>query len=386
MPRKCYLLVCWVVGLSGLTGCRQSETPRWTRGAEVVALTNDLEDEEEIKLYQTLQNEIDGVLAERCGRPDAPIALGEKATTETLERGSEVYAQYCVQCHGVNGDGQGLIAVHLKPRPRDYTQGVFKFTSTSNGKPRKADLVRTIRRGVTGTSMPSFATFSEEDLGAVVDYVLVLTHRGELQRELAQIAYDDEELPDDEGLDGIVEELLAPWREANRSVVMPLTPMPEKTAETVARGHELFLKFACSRCHGADGRGGSLGNVEVGKDMWGYKAAAADLTSGMFHGGGRPIDIYRRIYAGINGAPMGAFAGQFETDPDAIWHLVHFIKETGQRRRRGLPPLEPGAIPKVTPIDAAGSSTPSEEAPASDAEESTPTEEPVAEEPAAEAA
>jgi mono/diheme cytochrome c family protein len=95
----------------------------------------------------------------------------------------------------------------------------------------------------------------------------------------------------------------------------------------------LFLSLACSRCHGNDGRGGLLGNVEVGEDMWGQKGAAADLTSGMFRGGGRPVDLYRRIAAGIAGTPMPAFGAQFEKEPEVIWFLVHFIADAGQRRR-----------------------------------------------------
>ena len=112
------------------------------------------------------------------------------------------------------------------------------------------------------------------------------------------------------------------------------------TAETVAKGHEIFLSKACSRCHGKNGRGGSMGKVEVGKDAWGYNAAAADLTSGMFHGGSHPIDIYRRIYSGINGTPMPAFDKLFAEDPDAIWYLVHYIKDLGEFRRRGQAKLE----------------------------------------------
>ena len=93
------------------------------------------------------------------------------------------------------------------------------------------------------------------------------------------------------------------------------------------------------KCHGKFGRGGSMGNVEVGEDAWGYKGAAADLSSGMFRGGGRPIDIYRRIFSGINGTPMPAFEATFQDNPDEIWQLVQFIKATGERRRLGELPL-----------------------------------------------
>ena len=103
-----------------------------------------------------------------------------------------------------------------------------------------------------------------------------------------------------------------------------------------------------------------MGNVEVGKDAWGFEGAAADLSSGMFRGGDRPVDIYRRIYSGINGTPMPAFNKTFADDPDKIWYLVHFIKETGNRRRQGKPPLSEADLP-VSSSPAEGTSPPQEE-------------------------
>lgn len=333
------LLVC---------GCRPVAPPSFSYSSEVEQLTEDL-DEEELPIYEELQDQIKVALTKFSGTPAKPILLGEEETTDQLQLGYRVYSDYCVQCHGVNGDGQGQVAEHLNPKPRDYTLGIFKFTSTPYGsKPRRSDLKLTIRRGVTGTSMPSFDRLSEDDVDAVVEYVLALTHRGELQRELATIAFEDEEVPEDEGIQDIASEILAPWEEAADQLVMPVSAMPPMTDETVKMGHELFLKQACNKCHGKYGRGGSMGNVEVGVDAWGNQGAAADLSSGMFRGGGRPIDIYRRIYSGINGTPMPAFGTTYENDPDAIWHLVHFIKETGNRRRLGLPPLSDEDMPTET--------------------------------------
>jgi len=52
----------------------------------------------------------------------------------------------------------------------------------------------------------------------------------------------------------------------------------------------------------------------------------------MLHGGRRPIDIYRRIYSGINGTPMpsskdpNTAIGETPAErSDRIWHLVHFV-------------------------------------------------------------
>lgn len=332
-------------------GCRRTAPPSFTPGEEVLKLTEDVEEAEELQIYEELQAQIASILRQQTGTPEKPHMLGQPEGDQTrLKHGYALYAQYCTQCHGVNGDGNGPVAKYLHPKPRNYTRGVFKFTSTPYGsKPRRSDLVHTIRRGVTGTSMPSFDRFSDEQLEAVVDYVLALTLRGELERELAMIAYDDEEVPDDEGIQEIIAEKLEPWQQSGNQIVMPVTSMPPMTEESVLAGHQLFLKFACNKCHGKFGRGGSMGNVDVGTDVWGNKAAAADLSSGMLRGGGRPIDIYRRIYSGINGTPMPAFENTFQDNPDAIWQLVHFIRATGERRRQGKAPLSEADLPNEQP-------------------------------------
>ena len=101
--------------------------------------------------------------------------------------------------------------------------------------------------------MPSFADLSPEDLNAVVDYVIFLSQRGELENELALLAQDEEEL-DPEYVDEIVTGILDRWHEAQAQLVMPLTPMPPFTEESIAKGRELFLGQACNKCHGTNGR------------------------------------------------------------------------------------------------------------------------------------
>jgi mono/diheme cytochrome c family protein len=57
---------------------------------------------------------------------------------------------------------------------------------------------------------------------------------------------------------------------------------------------------------------------------------ARNLTEGVFHGGDRPIDLYRRISAGIKGTPMPA-AGpapgrKGALSADDIWHVVNYVR------------------------------------------------------------
>ncbi|MCZ6596338.1 MAG: cytochrome c, partial [Planctomycetota bacterium] len=98
----------------------------------------------------------------------------------------------------------------------------------------------------------------------------------------------------------------------------------------------------CASCHGPDGRGGGpsaeernpvTGEMEPVKDDWGNPIIIRDLTRGLFRFGRRPIDLYRRIYAGINGTPMPSHSAmkapgtndRMLSDED-LWDIVHYVR------------------------------------------------------------
>lgn len=329
-------------------GCQQPEPPHLAPSDKVQQLGADAEDDEDRQFWQELRDQIAKLLVDKSGTLEEPQLLSNpQLAKQHLRAGREVYAERCQACHGLAGDGNGEVAQYFTPKPRDYRKGIFKFTSTPYGsKPLRSDLIRTVQRGVTGTSMPSFDQLPDAKIEAVVDYVLVLTERGELEQQLVQLAEDEEEL-DPDYVQEIVDTIASNWNKSELPVA-PKTLMPPMTAESIAQGRQLFLSKGCSKCHGADGRGGLAGGIDVGTDTWGHRDPAADLTSGMFRGGNRPIDIYRRIYNGINGTPMPSFATEFRDNPEAIWRLVHFVLDVGQRRRRGQalppPPADPHPV------------------------------------------
>ena len=287
---------------------------------------------------------------------EEPI-LVERVDRERLQHGREVYTRYCASCHGDTGAGNGEAAKYLQPKPRDYRKGVFKFTSTSYAsKPRRQDLIRTIRRGAKGTSMPSFRWMSHDDMEAVVDYVIMLAFRGQMEYEMLQalLRQGVEEFQLEDGsldpylaLDAI-DKVVREWDTADQEMILPVTVEPPYDEESIELGREAFRQQACAQCHGPDGRGqqGWLDpdfiaqqealppeqRVKINHDTWGNIAPAADLTMGMLHGGRRPVDVYRRIYNGIYGTPMPGFKSNFAASPDTIWHLTHFIVSISEGR------------------------------------------------------
>src|SRR5690349_18334975 len=44
-----------------------------------------------------------------------------------LNHGYQLYMRYCYACHGERGDGKGPSSYALRPPPRDFTKGIFKF-------------------------------------------------------------------------------------------------------------------------------------------------------------------------------------------------------------------------------------------------------------------
>jgi mono/diheme cytochrome c family protein len=299
---------------------------------------------------------------------------------EVLKHGRLLYAEHCQHCHGVSGDGAGPTAEYLNPIPRDYRLGIFKFTST--GTPNRAtreDLAHTIEDGIPGTYMPSFKLLTEDESTALVEYVLWLACRGETELKRVQVLeldYSNETAAEDpEGtlrsladaikdqfptdLDDEATQIADAWTEAESSdvVIIPKANRTPSELESIKRGRELFLSATakCSTCHGDAGRGDGAQTLLVQKDKagrdrdmpglfddWGHPIRPRDLTTGIYRGGRRPLDVYRRIYAGIKGTPMTGFGTSLTEEQ--IWDLVNYVLSIPfEERETGEGPFVPSA-------------------------------------------
>lgn len=334
--------------------------------------------------------ETKAALEELFGTPDSPKwpavfkeeeHLDQLVSLERLERAAGavrsdqqdihfgLFREHCVHCHGTTGNGLGPTAVFLNPYPRDFRLGVFKFKSTPFGrKPTRTDLRRIIREGVMGTSMPSFRLLKDDEIEALVDYVIYLSVRGEVERKLltegANLDFTaDEHLyapqlketaPDDfaEQMD-IINELVInvaeSWDKAADQALVVTPPEDdyplftrdangsrearEKLAESIASGRQIFHGNVanCATCHGSTGLGdGQKNDYDAWTKDWlqplsldpknseqiapflklgalkPRNIVPRNLRSGMYRGGSQPIDIYMRIVLGIDGTTMPA--------------------------------------------------------------------------------
>lgn len=311
--------------------------------------------------------------------PGTKVILGPG---QVIAQGRMLYAEHCQHCHGVAGDGNGPTAPYLNPRPRDYRKGVFKFTTTQGSKkPTRGDLERVIENGIPGTYMPSFKLLTEDEMTSIVEYVIFLSMRGELEYQLVRLLSDSysttavdertaggeryadierefkESVNDPDSLpfeiETIASRMAQEWASSQeeKSIIQPLTPRVPYSEESIAIGRELYLKesLKCAQCHGEAGFGNGSQTYAVSKDeagnenplpglydTWGNPVQPRNLHTGIYRGGRRPIDLYARIYAGIKGTPMPAFSTTLlrRSDPEDpssemtdedIWHLVNYI-------------------------------------------------------------
>jgi mono/diheme cytochrome c family protein len=274
------------------------------------------------------------------GSPAEPTVKGIESEARNLlklddvrlAQGSQLYRRHCLHCHGLTGDGHGPTAPWVNPHPRDYRPGKFKFVSVLTGdsaKPKRSDLLRTLRQGVEGTSMPSFGLLESEELESLVSYVIHLSMRGQVELAVMTGLLKDKsqaagkiasEIKGDEiGLPTVVQD----WLDAeNAKQPIPYMPYPinddneEERHASITRGFKLFIEN-CITCHKDYGR---QSNYKF--DAWNTIVRPRDLTLGVYRGGRRPIDIYWRIRGGIKAGAMP----EVPFTPEQVWDLVNFVR------------------------------------------------------------
>ena len=93
------------------------------------------------------------------------------ATPVDLQRGRAVYQQFCINCHGSVGDGEGSAAKYLDPKPLNFTTLRRHLV---NNKYIGGIFYYQIMNGITGTGMPYFKRELEsEKIWDVANYLAV---------------------------------------------------------------------------------------------------------------------------------------------------------------------------------------------------------------------
>lgn len=210
---------------------------------------------------------------------------------DAVEQGKQAYGAYCARCHGSDAKGNGPDAKRLWIAPRDLTSGKFKFKSTVQGTPPSdEDLIDgIIGHGMSGGGMPSFASLEKDVMTGLVAYIKTISP-----------AFPNAPKPE------------------------PLArPANEHAKVDIQKGKEVYTKLQCALCHGAGGHANGTSAFTL-VDAWGKPIKAANLTQGWtYRAGNKPMDIYNRILAGVDGAPMPSYEGA--ASHEDIWLLSHYV-------------------------------------------------------------
>ncbi len=216
--------------------------------------------------------------------------MGIPETRDLVDRGREVYQHRCIGCHGEKGDGNGVAATFLFPRPRDFTVGVFKFRTTPSGSlPTDGDLFRTLTRGVRWTAMPTWHELPDKDRLAVITYIKTFSQR---------------------------------WKDEKPEPPIVIATPPRPTPELLAQGKKLFQQAKCWECHGHEGRGDGPSANQL-SDAFHLPIRPADFTRGQFKGGASLSDIFRTMTLGLDGTPMPSYADSM-TEAER-WAISYYV-------------------------------------------------------------
>jgi mono/diheme cytochrome c family protein len=243
----------------------------------------------------------------------AQEAVGPAQEEAAVVRGKDLYTNYCAQCHGDKGEGNGPAAIFLYPKPRNFTKNEFRIVSTTNGLPSDLDLMHVVTYGMPGSAMFPFGHLSESEREDLVSYV----------RGLIRIPYEDQyrhnaaennETVIPQEMAEALDRVLRPGPELE----IPPNLAPENTA-ALARGQALY-QATCAPCHGPTGKGDG---AQEQRNNDGTPTRPRDFTRGIFKGGRAFGDLYRRVMLGMPGSPMPSSTTALK--PEQVSDVVSFV-------------------------------------------------------------
>jgi mono/diheme cytochrome c family protein len=212
--------------------------------------------------------------------------------TGNASAGKEDYRRWCVGCHGKEGNGEGENAPYLDPKPRDFTEALFRWRSTPTGTlPTDQDIYDTITRGVVDTHMPTWRPLTPQTRVDLVAYIKTFSPKWQTQK-------------------------------AGTPITIPAEP--PQTIDSVLHGRQLFDQMQCWKCHGPEGRGDGPSAITLTDDK-GEPIRPYNFHDGTrFRCGETNQDLYKIFMTGLDGSPMPSFADSLK--PQDAWDLVHFLR------------------------------------------------------------
>jgi mono/diheme cytochrome c family protein len=251
-------------------------------------------------------------------KEDKIYAGGVYAPAKALNDGKSIYAEYCMPCHGVNGDGQGTSAKGLQVPPRNFKLGQYKFGRVVSGElPHDEDFYKILREGLTGTAMLPWKELSDQQMFNLVQYI----------KTFAPAKWD--------GAD----------KKLGEAIVVTKDPYGEAHKESaIQRGKEVYHVVAqCWTCHRAYVNHAEFNeisqkinnkavtefdpemyHVKLQPNDYGYSSMPPEFTYDSIRSAKTVEEIYVRLNAGVGGTAMPSWKGTLQDDE--IWAVAHYVK------------------------------------------------------------
>ncbi len=251
-------------------------------------------------------------------KEDKIFAGGVYAPAKALNDGKSVYTEYCMPCHGVNGDGKGTSAKGLAVPPRNFKLGQFKFGRVVSGElPHDEDFYLILRNGLTGTAMLPWKELSDKQMFNLVQYI----------KTFAPQKWEGA----DKKLGDVIAITKDPYGEAHKD-------------SAIQRGKEVYHAVAqCWTCHRAyvgheefsqisqkiNGKpvtefDPEMYHIKLQPNDYGYNSMPPEFTYDSVRSAKTVEELYVRLNAGVGGAAMPSWKGVLQDDE--IWAVAHYVK------------------------------------------------------------
>jgi mono/diheme cytochrome c family protein len=250
-------------------------------------------------------------------KEDKIFAGNVYAPAKSLNHGKSIYTEFCMPCHGVNGDGKGTSYKGLQVPPRNFKLGLYKFGKVVSGElPHDEDFFAILKKGLHGTAMLPW-DLTDQQLFDVVQYI----------KTFAPEKWEG----GDKKLGDKIVVTRDPYGDAYKS-------------SAVARGKEVYHIVAqCWTCHRSYSTHAEMNEMsqkingkpiaEFDPEMYhvkmqpsdhGWMTMPPDFTYDSVRSAVTVEDLYVRLNAGVGGTAMPSWKGTLQDDE--IWAVAYYVR------------------------------------------------------------
>lgn len=122
-----------------------------------------------LNIVREIETKVGGI------KPAMDLNLITNPTSDLIATGKTKYEVTCGSCHGTDGKGDGVAAVALNPKPRNF----HLVDGWTNGR-TFYDIYKSVNDGVPGTGMTAYEFLSPEDRVAIIQYIRTMVEYPEV--------------------------------------------------------------------------------------------------------------------------------------------------------------------------------------------------------------